>query len=911
MKVRRRRSHADANHRALTPEARALAPAFSEGRWDVPDRFNFTRDVIEVLASNPKRRALMFLGPDGVIEPRTFIQLSENVARWTVLLRERGLAPGDRMVVVAGATPEWLEIMLAGLKIGAVAVPCPESLSPEAVEVRMSSSGAKLLVAARTVEATIAHMSEEPDVVYLDERKGRTSDPVPDAPTEDTSSKDIAFILSTSGTARGPLAVAHTHAATFAARVQTEHWLDAGPGDAVWCTADTGSALAVWNVLIGPWSRGAEVIVHHGEFDPADRLDLIDRLGATILCQTPSEYAALTELRQFRRYRPRRLRRLVSTGDTLDRDVIALYEDVWGMTIHEGYGQAETAVVVANGIDAGFRTGSVGLPIVGHEVAVIDDQGNVLGPGVEGELALHGRPPSLFSHYWDAPEETKAVFRGDWYLTGDVATTDDDGFIWVAGRAEDMITSRGRRFGPVDIERALRSHDTVADGAVVGIHDRERGGQFVRAFVVLQAGGEPSQQLEAELREFVGSELPDYEVPREIEFVDELPRTLSRSLRRAELRERAVVGRPLWDSATVEPEPVVIATTRPDPVPVVEPAPVAYIAAPEPIPVVEPEPAPVVEPVAYTEPAPIPIVEPIPIPIAEPEPIVISEPTPEPVAPVEPEPAPVMEPEPLAYSQPESVPVMEPEPVPVVEPVAYTEPAPIPIVEPGPIPVAEPEPVAYTEPEPTHLVEPEPTPVAFVEPEPEPVALVEPEPITVPVVEPAPEPPPVVEPEPTLVAFVEPEPEPDPEPLAPHASPPAAPPEPATPTIDPKSILVEPPPPGPLPDYIVVPETDRQTEPETDAPDLAALGLPPVTINLERRDAPAPPAPKRPRAPSTPKKEDKRGKSRQSDGEPGDEVEEVGWMEGLSTRLSAYSLASDEPEASAEDESDKDNDDAD
>jgi acyl-coenzyme A synthetase/AMP-(fatty) acid ligase len=221
-------------------------------------------------------------------------------------------------------------------------------------------------------------MAEEPDVVYTDERRGRAGDPVPKEPTEDTSAKDVAFILSTSGTARGPMGVAHTHGATFAARVQTEHWLDAGPGDAVWCTADTDNALAVWNVLLGPWSRGAETILHHGDFDPGERIDLIDRLGTTILCQTPSEYAALTELRDFQRYRPRRLRRLVSTGDTLDPDVIKTYEEVWGMTIHEGYGQAETAVVVANGVDAGFRPGSVGLPLVGHEVAVVDDQGNVV-----------------------------------------------------------------------------------------------------------------------------------------------------------------------------------------------------------------------------------------------------------------------------------------------------------------------------------------------------------------------------------------------------------------------------------------------------------------------------------------------------------------------------------------------------
>ena len=392
--------------------------------------------------------------------------------------------------------------------------------------------------------------------------------------------------------------------------MQTEHWLDAGPGDAVWSTADTGNALAVWNTLIGPWSRGAEVVLHHnGAFDPAERLDLIDRLDTTILCQSPADYAALTELRAFHRYRPRRLRRLVSTGDTLARDVIATYEEVWGMTIHEGYGQAETAVVVANGVDAGFRPGSVGLPIAGHEVAVIDEQGNVLGPGVEGELGLRGRPPSLFSHYWGAPEETKAAFRGDWFVTGDIASTDEDGFVWLVGRTEDVITSRGRRFGPFEVEHALREHEAVAESAAVGIRDLERGGQFVRAFVVLRAGATPSEQLEAHLRNFVESTLPEYAVPREIEFMDKLPRTPSGNIRRAELRERQVAGRPLWETAPVTEPEALLPSPEPKPKPPAEPE--GFVVQ-EYFPQVQPVAEPVAELTRPTEPEPVAYAEPAP-----------------------------------------------------------------------------------------------------------------------------------------------------------------------------------------------------------------------------------------------------------------------------------------------------------
>jgi acyl-coenzyme A synthetase/AMP-(fatty) acid ligase len=784
---------------AASPLELALAPALADGRWKVPDRFNFTRDVVDVLASNPKRDAVTFLGRDGVIEPRTFTFLSEGAARWATVLRERGMRPGDRVIVQMGMTPEWLEVLLACLKIGVVAVPCSPTLPAESLEVRASVSGASLIVAARAAEAEITRAGLSTDVHYIDEgRRRRASDVPPDVPTHDTSAKDVAFILTTSGAATGPRAVVHTHGAAFAARLQAEHWLDARPGDAVWCATDAGSPLAVWHVLLGPWSRGAEVVLHDGPFDPPERLDLIDRLGATILCQSPSEYRALARLPRLARFRPRRLRRLVSTGDFLDDDVVGVFEESWGLTIHDGYGQAETNVVVANGVDAGHRRGSIGLPLPGFQVAVVDDQGNELGAGVEGDLAVRGRPPSLFTEYWEAPDDTKAAFRGDWYVTGDVAESDEDGFLWLSGRAEDMIESRGRTFGPFEVEQTLRRHQVVAESAVVGVRDLASGGHFVRAFVVLEAGREASGELEAELRHFVEESLSQQSVPREIEFVEELPATEDGKIKRAELRERAVVGRPLWETSPLsEPEPVVL------------PKPEAPVVEPEPV--VEP----VVEPVAET------YVEPIVEPVAE-------------AYVIEPEPLPeyVVEPEPVVE------PVIEPVAEPVVEPVAET------YVEPSVEPVAE-----------AYVIEPEPLPEYVVEPESvvEPVAetyVVEPEPVVEPTPEPAPE------------LAREPEPEP-------------------------KEDL------GPLPDYVVI--RDRDEEPTAPASHTPEFGFPRVAdlggLDSEARTEPRPKG--EPRQPRTPEPSERRTKGRRSAPEPGEDADDVTWMQGLSGRLSAYSLESD------------------
>ena len=529
-----------------SPLELALRPALVDGRWQVPDRFNFTRDVVEALARDPKRRALTFLGGEGVIEPRSFLEISDGAAVWATTLREQGVTAGDRVIVVAGSTVDWLEIVLGVLKVGAVVVPCTQSVSASMLERQVSSTDAALVVAARTLEPTIEKMGFTPDVHLYEGGVRRSSKDTPTAATHDTASRDLAFIVSTYGVGGTRKDVAHTHGSVFATRVQAEHWLDVGRGDAVWCPAETASAMTMWNTVIGPWSRGAEVVLCDGEFAADERLDLLFRLGPSILCQSPAEYHALAEHPKLERFRSPRLRRLVSTGDFLDPEVVAVFEERWGMTIYDGYGQAETNIVVANLADGATKPGTFGRALPGHHVAIIDEQGNELPAGIEGDLAVRGRPPTLFAGYWELPEETKAAFLGDWYLTGDVAHVDEEGFFTFVGRAEDVITSSGRTFGPFDVERVLTGHDAIAAAAVVGIRDLQRGGHFVRAFVVPRRGAGGSEQLEAELRQYVAQTLPDQQVPREIVFVDDLPLVGGKVSRHA-LRERPLAGRPLWE----------------------------------------------------------------------------------------------------------------------------------------------------------------------------------------------------------------------------------------------------------------------------------------------------------------------------------------------------------------------------
>ena len=497
--------------------------------WDVPQRFNFTRDVVERL-SGP---ALTLVARDGAVRRFTFEQVAERAARWAGLLRREGVAPGDRVLVLVGKTAEWHPIMLAVLKVGALAIPCSEMLRARDLSFRARHSGATLLVADGTAAPEVEAMDEGPPVVWTDD----VALPEPDPATADTTASDPAFILYTSGTTKDPKGAVHTHAYCFAKRMQAEHWLRAESTDLVWCTASTGWAKSIWNVLLGPWSRGAQILLHEGGFDPAERFELTAEHGVTVLCQAPTEYRVMAKVDNLARYDLSRVRHAVSAGEPLNPEVIKTFRDAFGITIYDGYGQTENTLLVGNTPERPVKPGSMGLPAPGHEIGVIDGDGREVGVADEGDIALRGRPPSLFMGYWNAPAETAAVFRRDWYVTGDRATRDEDGYLWFTGRADDVILSAAYRIGPFEVESALLEHPAVAESAVVGAPHPERG-QIVKAFVVLRPGVARADDLARELQDHCKRVTAPYKYPREIEFVDELPKTRSGKIRRVELRQR-------------------------------------------------------------------------------------------------------------------------------------------------------------------------------------------------------------------------------------------------------------------------------------------------------------------------------------------------------------------------------------
>jgi len=450
-------------------------------------------------------------------------------------------------MVMLPRVPAWQASIIGGLKLGALVIPCTSSLRTKDIAYRAHHSGARAIVTTvDQVSEVDAALADAPgltirvalggapagwhDFDALLARASSTGVPAR------TSTDEPALCFYTSGTTKQPKAVLHTHGYTFAHRYTGELWLDLKRTDLHWATSDTGWAKAAYGVLFGPWMCGTPVFMYHGRFDPQRELDLIERYEVSVFCAPPTEYRMLVK-QDLSRWRLSRLRHCAGAGEPLNPEVIHVWNERFGLMIHDGYGQTESAMLVANLPGMPIRPGSMGKPFPGHDVRVIGDDGGELGAGEIGDLAVRGHPPSLFREYWKNPEETAACRRGEWYLTGDRAHRDEDGYLWFVGRADDVIISAGYRIGPFEVESALVSHPAVLESAVVASPDAVRG-EVVKAFVVLRPGHAPGETLEHELKEHVKRVTAPYKYPREIEFVADLPKTVSGKIRRVELRER-------------------------------------------------------------------------------------------------------------------------------------------------------------------------------------------------------------------------------------------------------------------------------------------------------------------------------------------------------------------------------------
>jgi acyl-coenzyme A synthetase/AMP-(fatty) acid ligase len=527
-------------------------------RFEVPEHFNFALDVVDRWAAEDPGRLAM-LWTDGRHERRvSFGALAEASNRFGDALRRAGLRPGDRLLVLLGREIPWWQAMLGALKAGVVPMPATTQLRRKDIAYRLRAAGAvaALADAASAAEVDAAGVPLDHRFVY----GGGATPPPGWTAYEDllaagdahasfarTRASDPALLYFTSGTTGHPKMVLHNHAYAIGHTVTGRFWCDLDRDDLHWNISDTGWAKAAWSSLFGPWLQGAAIVVDAapGRFDAARTLQLLQDLGPTSLCAAPTIYRMLV-LEDLGRYRFPRLRSCVSAGEPLNPEVIATWRRATGITIRDGYGQTETVCLVANFPDEPVRPGSMGKPAPGFEVAVIDAHGAVLPPGEEGDIAVRVRPtapPGIFEGYWGDPEGTAARMVGDWYVTGDRGLRDADGYFWFVGRADDVILSAAYRIGPFEVESALLEHPAVAEAAVVASPDPVRG-SIVKAFVVCKPGVSGTSELAAELQAHVRRVTAPYKYPREVEFVAELPKTVSGKIKRYELRAREQARRP-------------------------------------------------------------------------------------------------------------------------------------------------------------------------------------------------------------------------------------------------------------------------------------------------------------------------------------------------------------------------------
>jgi acyl-coenzyme A synthetase/AMP-(fatty) acid ligase len=492
--------------------------------------FNFTTDVVERLArERPRDEALRAVDAAGSVRSFSFAEVAAAAVSVSGGLAAAGVAPGDVVMTLIGARPEWVFALLGAWRIGAAALPCSEQLRSKDIALRIEGARPQLVLTAERdlgeLDRALAGVESTPVCHDIDAEGLPHGDPP--APLA-TASEDPALVIFTSGTSGEPRGVVHTQRYLRGQATQAEHWLGARAGELAWCTAASGWSKSARNAFVAPWLRGAACFLHDARFDPAGRLAMLAEHRIGVLCQSPTEYRMIAKRGSLNGLALPSLRRLVSAGEPLNPEVIETFEQALALSIHDGYGQTETGQLTGMPDGERVRPGSMGKPLPGFVLEVVDSEGQ---PTEDGELALDpASVPTFFRGYLGEPRFDKARWR-----TGDHVRRDEDGFLWFEGRLDDVILSAGYRIGPFEVESALIEHPAVAEAAAVAAPDPERG-EVVRAVVVVRGGYEPGEALARELQDHVKRATAPYKFPRIVEFRDELPKTASGKIKRAELR---------------------------------------------------------------------------------------------------------------------------------------------------------------------------------------------------------------------------------------------------------------------------------------------------------------------------------------------------------------------------------------
>lgn len=534
----------------MLPRARTYAELRAKFRWRIPARFDIPSATVDRHADGSGREAVVELDAASNRRVWTFDRIAADSRRVANLFEACGIARGDRVAILLGQRIETLIAHLGAWRLGAVTVPLFSLFGPDALEYRLRDSGARLIVTdpegARKIAAIRDRLPDLGQIFATDgptegaedfaAALGRASDGWTRRPI---AADDPALVIYTSGTTGPPKGALHAHRVLpgHLPGVQMPHEFFPQPGDRFWTPADWAWIGGLLDVLLPSlYFRVPVVAWRAAKFDPEAAVAVMAREGVRNVFMPPTALRLLRRAEVDPAKAGVRLRTIGSGGESLGADMLEWGRARFGVTINEFYGQTEANLVVSNMASLlSVRPGSMGVAVPGHEVAVVDGNGEPVPPGETGVIAVRRPDPVMFLGYWRNPEATAAKFRGDWMTTGDLGRMDADGHFTYLGREDDLINSAGYRIGPAEVEGVLARHPAVAMCAVIGVPDPLRG-EIVKAYVVPQPGWRPGPELERSIREFVRTRLSAHAYPREIAFVDDLPRTATGKIRRAELR---------------------------------------------------------------------------------------------------------------------------------------------------------------------------------------------------------------------------------------------------------------------------------------------------------------------------------------------------------------------------------------
>ncbi|HEY0593946.1 MAG TPA: AMP-binding protein [Thermoanaerobaculia bacterium] len=513
--------------------------AYREFEWPRLERFNWALDWFDRFARGNERVALWIVDDEGGEEKLSFAELSARSNRVANFLRARGVRRGDAILVMLGNVAPLWELTLAAIKLGAVVSPATAMLTTEDLQDRVERGSIRHLVAdsssAEKIDAlsgaftrTIVGAAREGWTSYA----GASSHPDAFAPDGDTKADDPLLLYFTSGTTAKPKMVLHSHASYPVGHLSTMYWIGVREGDVHWNISSPGWAKHAWSSFFAPWNAGATVFVYNlPRFDAKKILAALSRYRVTTICAPPTVWRMLI-LEDLRSYDVA-LREIVAAGEPLNPEVIERVRDAWGITMRDGYGQTETTAQFGNSPGQPVKLGSMGRPLPGYRVALLDADGRA---GDDGEICLELRPKpmGLMLGYADSEERTAAALGGRYYRTSDVAARDADGYYFYVGRGDDVFKSSDYRISPFELESALIEHEAVAEAAVVPSPDPLRLA-VPKAFIVLREGYEPTAETAKSIFAFMRERVAPYKRIRRIEF-GELPKTISGKIRRVQLR---------------------------------------------------------------------------------------------------------------------------------------------------------------------------------------------------------------------------------------------------------------------------------------------------------------------------------------------------------------------------------------